>query len=70
MAEYEKNSFTEPEPQSSPNVHLDWTLDGTSGPFVLKRSLSFIMEQSLQRLGEAPDLVRSMTRFDWITALC
>jgi len=27
--------------KSSPNVHLDWSLDGTSGPFVLKRSLSF-----------------------------
>jgi RHS repeat-associated protein len=26
--------------KSSPNVHLDWSLDGTSGPFVLKRSLS------------------------------
>jgi RHS repeat-associated protein len=27
--------------KSSPNVHLDWSLDGTSGPFVLKRSLNF-----------------------------
>jgi RHS repeat-associated protein len=27
--------------KSSPNVHLDWSLDGTSGPFVLMRSLSF-----------------------------
>ena len=27
--------------KASPNVHLDWSLDGTSGPFVLKRSLSF-----------------------------
>ena len=27
--------------KSSPNVHLDWSLDGTSGPFVLKRSISF-----------------------------
>jgi len=27
--------------KSSPNVHLDWSLDGTSGPFVLKRSLSY-----------------------------
>lgn len=27
--------------KSSPNVHLDWSLDGTTGPFVMKRSLSF-----------------------------
>jgi hypothetical protein len=27
--------------KASPNVHLDWSLDGTSGPFVLKRSLNF-----------------------------
>lgn len=27
--------------KSSPNVHLDWTLDGTSGPFTVKRSTSF-----------------------------
>ena len=29
-----------------------------------------IMEQSLHSLGEAPDLVRSMTRFSWLNALC
>jgi RHS repeat-associated protein len=27
--------------KASPNVHLDWSQDGASGPFVLKRSLSF-----------------------------
>jgi len=33
--------------KSSPNVHLDWSLDGTSGPFVLKRSLSFTFSNAL-----------------------
>lgn len=29
-----------------------------------------ILEQSLHRLGESQDIVRSMTRFDWLNTLC
>ncbi len=38
--------------KSSPNVHLDWSLDSSSGPFVVKRSLSFTFS-SPQYLGPA-----------------
>lgn len=38
--------------KASPNVHLDWTLDATAGPFTLKRSLSFTFS-SPQYLGPA-----------------
>ncbi len=38
--------------KNDPNVHLDWSLDGTSGPFVVKRSTSFTFSNP-QYLGPA-----------------
>ncbi len=45
--------------KSSPNVHLDWSLDGSSGPFVARRSTSFTFS-SPQVLGP----VQSAKTFD------